>query len=57
MPPCWDVGTRWYLHRLYTSENWSQQLEHKQVPKCGTEPGGRKGINFHLFISYNLSIL
>ena len=24
-------------------ENWSQQLEHKQVPKCGTEPGGRKG--------------
>ena len=24
-------------------ENWSQQLEHKQVPKCGTEPGVRKG--------------
>ena len=23
-------------------ENWSQQFEHKQVPKCGTEPGGRK---------------
>ena len=20
MPPCWDVGTRWYLHRLYTSD-------------------------------------
>ena len=20
MPPCWDVGTRWYLHWLYTSE-------------------------------------
>ena len=20
MPPCWDVGTRWYQHRLYTSE-------------------------------------
>ena len=18
MPPCWDVGTPWYLHRLYT---------------------------------------
>ena len=24
-------------------ENWSQQLEHKQVPKRGTEPGVRKG--------------
>ena len=24
-------------------ENWSQQLEHKQVPKCGTEQGVRKG--------------
>ena len=22
---------------------WSQQLEHKQVPKWGTEPGVRKG--------------
>ena len=22
---------------------WSQQLEHKQVPKWGTEPGARKG--------------
>ena len=22
---------------------WSQQLEHKQVPKKGTEPGVRKG--------------
>ena len=22
---------------------WSQQLEHKQVPKCRTEPGVRKG--------------
>ena len=22
---------------------WSQQLEHKQVPKTGTEPGVRKG--------------
>ena len=25
-----------------SSEIWSQQLEHKQVPKCGTEPGVRK---------------
>ena len=24
-------------------ENWSQQLEHKQVQKRGTEPGVRKG--------------
>ena len=24
-------------------ENWSQQLEHKKVPKRGTEPGVRKG--------------
>ena len=24
-------------------ENWSQQLEHKQVHKRGTEPGVRKG--------------
>ena len=24
-------------------ENWSQQLEHKQVPKRGREPGVRKG--------------
>ena len=24
-------------------ENWSQQLEHKQVPKSGTESGVRKG--------------
>ena len=24
-------------------EIWSQQLEHKQVPKWGTEPGVRKG--------------
>ena len=24
-------------------EIWSQQLEHKQVPKRGTEPGVRKG--------------
>ena len=23
---------------------WSQQLEHKQVPQWGTEPGVRKGI-------------
>ena len=23
--------------------NWSQQLEHQQVPKWGTEPGVRKG--------------
>ena len=19
-PPCWDVGTRWYLHKIYTRE-------------------------------------
>ena len=25
-------------------ENWSQQLEHKQVPKCGTEQGIRKDV-------------
>ena len=24
-------------------KNWSQQLEHKEVPKRGTEPGVRKG--------------
>ena len=24
-------------------ENWSQQLEHRQVPKRGTEPDVRKG--------------
>ena len=32
--------------------NWSQQLEHKQVPKRGAEPGVRKGkrslLAFHI---------
>ena len=36
-------------------ENWSQQLEYKQVPKRGTEPGVGKGkyhrgVVFHFFV-------
>ena len=28
---------------MQVRSNWSQQLEHKQVPKRGAEPGVRKG--------------
>ena len=34
MPPCWDVGTRWYLHRLYTSEEMKPKK--RESPLCLT---------------------